>query len=149
KSKVYYNLKKGALSEMGLENDLIDKNSHIATEQDKPSASSSLSRFDVFLSYSSAYTNLVENVRTMLQNAGLTSFMAKYDMEGEVWESMGVGIERARVVLIFYSHSYKKSPYCRHEALYALKRRKLIIPLKVQQNYDPDGWLGIAVVRDL
>lgn len=75
--------------------------------------------------------------------------MANYDMEGDVWEAMAAGIERARVVLVCYSQSYKSSPYCRSEAEYARKKRKIIIPLKVQKGYDPDGWLGILIVSEL
>ena len=39
----------------------------------------------------------------------------------------------------------KQSPNCRAEAEYAFNLRKPIIPLILQKNYMPDGWLGIIL----
>ena len=75
--------------------------------------------------------------------------MACHDMEGDVWEAMADGIQRAKFVFICYSQTYKNSVYCRSEAEYARKKKKKIIPIRVQKRYDPDGWLGIFVVSEM
>ena len=35
------------------------------------------------------------------------------------------------------------------EAAYAFKKRKRIIPLKMEAGYEPDGWLGLLCLTDL
>nr|XP_006824842.1 PREDICTED: uncharacterized protein LOC100377997 [Saccoglossus kowalevskii] len=40
------------------------------------------------------------------------------------------------------SQKYKDSSMCRTEATYSFKLQKTIIPLMVEPNYSPDGWLG-------
>lgn len=39
----------------------------------------------------------------------------------------------------------KQSPNCRAEAEYAFNLRKPIVPLIMQKNYVPDGWLGLIL----
>lgn len=43
------------------------------------------------------------------------------------------------------SRKYKESANCRLEGEYAFRRRKVIIPLMMQPQYDADGWLGAIV----
>ena len=104
---------------------------------------------DVFLSYQSAYMEQVDRIRSELIANDVSCWMAKYDMEGDVWEAMASGIENAKVVLICYSQSYKRSPYCRSEAEYSRWKGKIMIPIKMQKNYDADGWLGIMTITEL
>ncbi|XP_072033009.1 uncharacterized protein [Amphiura filiformis] len=58
---------------------------------------------------------------------------------------MANAVEKADVVLVAMSHKYKESNNCRTEASYAYKMKKPIIPLLVEDGYDPDGWLGALV----
>ena len=66
-------------------------------------------------------------------------------MRGSTLETMAEAIEDSSVVLICLSERYKESPNCRAEAKYAFKKRKDIIPLMMQRNYRPDGWLGFIL----
>ncbi len=49
-------------------------------------------------------------------------------------------IEQSAVVLVCFSQRYKDSPNCRLEAEYCQTRKKRIIPILVQTQYNPDGW---------
>ena len=60
-------------------------------------------------------------------------------------DSMSKAIEEALFVLIFYSEEYKNSANCRLEAEYIYQLKKPFIPIRVQENYKPDGWLGILI----
>ncbi|CAF4183035.1 unnamed protein product, partial [Rotaria magnacalcarata] len=39
------------------------------------------------------------------------------------------------------SEQYRKSNYCRAEAQYAFQRERKIVPILLQKQYKPDGWL--------
>ena len=60
-------------------------------------------------------------------------------------ETMAKAVENSSVVLVCVSERYKESPNCRSEAEYTYKLGKDIIPLMMQRNYKPDGWLGMLV----
>ncbi|KAK7469461.1 hypothetical protein BaRGS_00036527 [Batillaria attramentaria] len=47
------------------------------------------------------------------------------------------------------SQKYKDSSSCREEAEYAADQKKNIIPLKMQEDYKADGWLGIITAGKL
>ena len=64
---------------------------------------------------------------------------------GSTLDAMAKAVENSSVVLVCVSERYKESPNCRAEAKYAFQLRKEIIPLMMQRNYMPDGWLGIIV----
>ncbi|CAF4001788.1 unnamed protein product [Rotaria sordida] len=54
-------------------------------------------------------------------------------------------IENSEHVLICMSNTYKQSVYCQSEAHYAYERGCRLIPILIESNYKPDGWLGIIV----
>ena len=58
---------------------------------------------------------------------------------------MAEAIENASVVLMCVSEKYYLSPSCRLEAEYAVKLQKPIIPLIMQQDFTPVGWLGAII----
>ena len=55
---------------------------------------------------------------------------------------MAEAVENSAAVLLCMSAKYKDSPNCRTEAEYAFKLKKPLIPIRVEPNYEPDGWLG-------
>ncbi|XP_052067623.1 uncharacterized protein LOC127706944 [Mytilus californianus] len=71
--------------------------------------------------------------------------MDKYDMYGWTDEAMAKAVEQADIVLVCFSSKYRNSPYCRAEAGYAFDLGKTIIPLKMEMDYKPDGWLGLII----
>jgi hypothetical protein len=64
---------------------------------------------------------------------------------GSTLASMAEAVENASVFLMCVSEKYYLSPNCRLEAEYAVKLQKPIIPLIMQADYNPLGWLGIII----
>ena len=58
---------------------------------------------------------------------------------------MALAVERASVILVCMSQGFKASPSCRTEAEYTYRLNKDVIPLLLQADYVPDGWLGLLV----
>ncbi|CAF2134649.1 unnamed protein product [Rotaria magnacalcarata] len=62
-------------------------------------------------------------------------------MHGNVMDAMAQAIEQSNTVIICMSEQYRKSNYCRAEAQYAFQRERKIVPILLQKQYKPDGWL--------
>ncbi len=58
---------------------------------------------------------------------------------------MAEAVENSSVFLMCVSEKYYMSPNCRLEAEYATRLRKPIVPLLMQADYMPTGWLGIIM----
>eukprot|EP00058_Branchiostoma_floridae_P006696 XP_002592184.1 hypothetical protein BRAFLDRAFT_88079 [Branchiostoma floridae] len=84
-------------------------------------------------------------VKERLTQAGYRVWMDVDQMGGDILEAMAEAVEGAAVVLVTMTEKYKDSPNCRTEAEYTHKLRKDIVPLRLQPQYDPDGWLGALV----
>ncbi|CAF0948974.1 unnamed protein product [Rotaria sordida] len=54
---------------------------------------------------------------------------------------MAEAIEKSSIILMCFSSKYRNSYACRLEAEYAKKRERPIIPVKIDHQYDPTGWL--------
>ena len=99
----------------------------------------------VMISYQWENQKVLIEVKNKLQALGYRVWMDIEQMGGSTIEAMAKAVENASVVLICVSQKYKQSPNCRSEAEYAFKLRKDIIPLKMQRDYRPDGWLGFIL----
>lgn len=64
---------------------------------------------------------------------------------GSSLATMAEAVENASVFLMCVTEKYYLSPNCRLEAEYAVRLQKPIIPLIMQQDYMPLGWLGIII----
>lgn len=121
------------------------ENMHQDEESDSESKLSADQVQHVMISYQTQYRPVAKMICDFLQQKGVKMWMDIHNMSEGVdstVETMAKAVEGAKVVLIFVSKSYKDSTFCKHEALYAFKKNKVIIPLKVQRGYEPDGWLG-------
>jgi len=67
-------------------------------------------------------------------------------MGTDMIDDMASAVENAQVVLVLESKEYWQSPYCKMEALYAFKTQTTIIPIRIQRNYIPTGWLGTTTL---
>ncbi|XP_066297045.1 uncharacterized protein [Branchiostoma lanceolatum] len=103
----------------------------------------------VMLSYQWDNQKTVKKIKTALEAKGYKVWMDIDGMGGSTLEAMAGAVENAAVVLICMSRKYKESANCRRECAYATKRKTDIIPLKMEDKYEPDGWLGITVGEDL
>ncbi|XP_071963929.1 uncharacterized protein [Antedon mediterranea] len=99
----------------------------------------------VMISYQWDTQEILLRVRDRLKENGYVVWMDVDNIEGSTLQSMAEAVEEAAVVLICYSHRYKSSPNARTEAEYAFQLRKDIIPLKMEENYQADGWLGAII----
>ena len=64
-------------------------------------------------------------------------------------DAMAEAVENAAVFVLCFSEYYKASPNCRAEAMYAFRLKKNIVPVRVQERYIPDGWLGFLIGTEL
>ncbi|KAJ8391656.1 hypothetical protein AAFF_G00087970 [Aldrovandia affinis] len=96
----------------------------------------------VMISYQWDNQKMMLEVNKTLQNAGIKVWMDVEQMAGSTLQAMAEAVEKAYVVVICVSPKYKDSPNCRTEAEYTFQLRKEIIPLMMERNYNPDGWLG-------
>lgn len=55
---------------------------------------------------------------------------------------MAKAVEDSAAVVVCVSKRYKESQACRTEAEYAFQQRKKIIPVLMEAEYKPTGWLG-------
>ena len=99
----------------------------------------------VMISYQWDSQEVLVEVKNRLQASGYRVWMDMEQMGGSTLETMAKAVENSSVVLICVSERYKESPNCRSEAEYTYKLGKDIIPLMMQRNYKPDGWLGMLV----
>ena len=99
----------------------------------------------VMISYQWENQKVLIEVKNKLQALGYRVWMDLEQMGGSTLEAMAKAVENASVVLICVSQKYKQRPNCRSEAEYAYQLRKDIIPLMMQRDYTPDGWLGIIL----
>ncbi|XP_070553248.1 uncharacterized protein [Ptychodera flava] len=99
----------------------------------------------VMISYNWDVQKRMIKLKTKLQAAGYDVWMDIEKMGGSTLAAMAEAVQGADVVLICMSEKYKFSNPCRSEAEYTYKLQKSYIPIRVERNYSPDGWLGILV----
>ena len=101
----------------------------------------------VMISYQWDSQKVLVELKNRLRDSGYRVWMDVEQMRGSIVETMAKAVEDSSVVLICVSERYMESPMCRAEANYAFKKKKDIIPLMMQRNYEPDGWLGFIVAE--
>ena len=102
-------------------------------------------RNHVMISYQWDSQEVLVEVKNRLQASGYRVWMDLEQMGGSTLETMAKAVENSSVVLICLSERCKESPNCRSEVEYTYKLGKDIIPLMMQRNYKPDGWLGFLL----
>ena len=99
----------------------------------------------VMISYQWDDQAVLREVKNKLKSSGYRVWMDLEQMGGSTLESMAKAVENAAVVLVCVSERYKDSQNCRSEAEYAYQQKKETIPLMMQRNYKPNGWLGMLL----
>ncbi|CAF1559639.1 unnamed protein product [Rotaria magnacalcarata] len=97
--------------------------------------------FDIMISYSHKEKVLCKQIYDELIKAGYRVWIDFDQMHGNVMDAMAQAIEQSNTVIICMSEQYRKSNYCRAEAQYAFQRERKIVPILLQKQYKPDGWL--------
>eukprot|EP00732_Lithocolla_globosa_P002246 Lithocolla_globosa_v1_NODE_1419_length_2591_cov_7.666009.p1 type:complete len:640 gc:universal NODE_1419_length_2591_cov_7.666009:2066-147(-) len=70
-------------------------------------------------------------------------------MQGDVMQAMANAVDEANLLLVFFSLEYKESANCQRELQYAVRQNKPIIYIQIQEEYRPDGWLGLLMCDSL
>ncbi|XP_067056443.1 uncharacterized protein [Acropora muricata] len=99
----------------------------------------------IMISYHWKYQKEMREVKTELESKGLRVWMDEDKMNGDTLETMARAIEKSSVFLMAMSRQYQSSRSCQSEASYAYELGKKIIPLMMEENYKPDGWLGLIL----
>ncbi|CAF4514030.1 unnamed protein product [Rotaria socialis] len=97
--------------------------------------------FDIMISYSHKEKVLCKQIYEELIKAGYRVWIDFDQMHGNVMDAMTQAIEQSNTVIMCMSEQYRKSNYCRAEAQYAFQRERKIVPILLQKQYKPDGWL--------
>ncbi|XP_072051356.1 uncharacterized protein [Amphiura filiformis] len=97
----------------------------------------------IMISYQWDSKPTATKLRDSLVNSGYRVWMDDTHMSGDILAAMAEAVEKSQVVLICMSEKYKNSQSCRTEAEYAYKLKKTVIPLLIEDGYQPDGWLGL------
>jgi hypothetical protein len=97
--------------------------------------------FDIMISYSHKDETICKQIYEELVKAGFRVWIDFDQMHGNVMDAMAQAIERSHTVIICMSEQYRRSNYCRAEAHYAFQRQLKIVPILLQEHYQPDGWL--------
>ena len=97
----------------------------------------------VMISYCWDDQAVVKRIRESLRRRNVSVWVDYEDMAGSVVDAMAEAIDDASVVLYGVSPSYKKSSNCRLEASYAHQCGVPMLPLMLEGEYRPRGWLGM------
>lgn len=103
----------------------------------------------VMLSYEHSSKQVVRGVRDELKKGGVPLWFDEDNMSGNVFDAMAAAVEQASIIVAFFSQGYMKSPNCRRELEYAARLNKPFIPVRVQDKYRADGWLGLLLGNQL
>lgn len=98
----------------------------------------------IMISYNRESRDLILRIKKELESTqiGFKIWIDVESIHGSSLESMAQAIEESHVVIVGMTENYKMSTFCRAEAEYAFQLNKKIVPLILQPNYKPDGWLG-------
>jgi hypothetical protein len=99
----------------------------------------------VMISYCWANQPLVFELCRHLKSIGVDYWLDVEKMYGNINDRMAEAIESCAAVIVCLSSKYKLSANCRMEAEYSNTQKKKIIPLMLEENYQPDGWLGLII----
>ncbi|EGD72038.1 hypothetical protein PTSG_00055 [Salpingoeca rosetta] len=111
----------------------------------KAAAASSGENGHVMISYPWKWQPQMVALKKFLEDNGVSCWFDLDDMSGSTLDAMATAVEGACAVIVCLSSEYKESAACRSEGEYAFNLKKPIVPVKVDLNYHPDGWLGMLL----
>ena len=96
----------------------------------------------IFISYLTADGHLAGNIKEELDANGFETFLAHEDIRPtQIWmDNIFQKIEETDVILTLLAKDFSKSVWCNQEIGIGLALKKLIIPIKIDQN--PEGFLS-------
>lgn len=119
------------------------------TSRKQSNASTNTETKMIMISYNHDVKQTSKQIKDRLATDGYNVWIDFENMHGNLLDAMSDAIENSSVFVMCLTEKYKDSPSCRLECEYAYQRKKTIIPILLQPNYKPDGWLGIVVGNKL
>ncbi|XP_072037547.1 uncharacterized protein [Amphiura filiformis] len=113
--------------------------------QPPPSYQETMDAPHIMISYKWSEQKRAIRVKEELEKTGFKVWIDVDQVEGNILVAMANAVEKADAILVCVSRSYKASVNCQAEAHYAYQQQKPIIPLMVEEDYKPDGWLGMMI----
>lgn len=124
KQKHYLSSKKRALGNKKLLNSTPVKEKHI------------------MISYNRESRDICLKIKSELEKMNYKVWIDVDNMHGSSLKAMGNAIDNSLCVLVCMTEKYMLSRNCRAEAEYMFESAKSYVPLILQKNYIPNGWLG-------
>jgi len=99
----------------------------------------------IMISYQWDSQATVKKLAEVLKKAGYNVWLDLEQMSGSTLTAMAEAVEGSTVVLVGLSAKYQASKNCRLEGEYAHLQSKIIIPMMMEANFRPTGWLGLIM----
>ena len=99
----------------------------------------------VMISYCHRQQAVVWQIWARLKQRGVNIWIDTTKMQGNMYDKMAKAVQNASHVICCVSEDYFNSDACRSEAEYSKDRKRDMIFVKVQQNYEPIDWLGFIM----
>lgn len=99
----------------------------------------------VMISYQWDVQPVIKRLAESLKSAGYNVWLDLEQMSGSTLSAMAEAVEGSEVVIVCLSSKYQNSKNCRLEGEYAHLNSKTIIPLMMENNFRPTGWLGLII----
>ena len=99
----------------------------------------------IMISYNSSSKETCLMIKKELEKNGFKTWIDAETINGSSLESMTKAIEESHCVLMCMTENYKQNSNCRLEAEYSVNLNKPIIPIILEKEYIPDGWLGVIL----
>jgi len=101
--------------------------------------------YDIMISYSHKDKNICHQIHKTLVADNFRVWIDLERMHGIMLQAMADAVEQSRYVIICMSDNYCISPYCQAEAQFAFEKQRILIPIRVQTGYKPQGWLAFLI----
>jgi hypothetical protein len=101
--------------------------------------------YDLMINYSHQDKEICHKIYHKLIDDGFKVWIDLENMYRSTISRMAEAIQNSEFIIICMSHRYQTSPYCQTEGEYTYKLQRSFIPLIVEKDYKPNGWLGALI----
>ncbi|ESO93827.1 hypothetical protein LOTGIDRAFT_78635, partial [Lottia gigantea] len=95
----------------------------------------------IFINYNQRDKGMVKKIVERIKAAGFNIWIDYEKADEDFIGAIASAVENSSVIVVCVSEPLRQDPRCRKVANQAYKRNKDFIPLCMQYNYKPDGWL--------
>ena len=103
----------------------------------------------LMISYQWDYQPEVRKICQALESFGFDVWMDLKKMTGDIFKRMAEAVEGAEIIIVCMSTKYQLSENCNKEFEYAQVKKKTIIPIKMEKDFNAGGSLGLITAGKL